>query len=304
MLHTHSLIAQERADALLARWHALKATHAHLHDPDAARLLGVPEAALFTARVGRGTTELTPDLPSILAPAEAWRRAFVVNRTAFGVAIHLLRAFQCRAAGTTLHIAAEEQSMVLDTARARRCFYVDDDGEHGRVIGLAWFDATGTCLGKLLLRSKIGQDEARPHILQHALPDQVADNPFHAQETVTSAADLHHGADSPGWTSVEPATAERSYIDLVLRYAEQGSGGCLGFTGPGIHSTYTGVLTKTAQDLPWLHASSDDIKLHLRPVQAVTALATTTADAITGIRLAGSDGTAISVERRDTQVAS
>lgn len=303
MPHPTLLTEQQRADALLARWHALKATHAHLHDPDAARLLGVPEAALFTSRIGRGTLELNPDLRAVLAPAAAWRRLFVVNRTAFGVAIHLLRTFQCHVSDTAVHLEAEGQSLVLDTTRTRRCFYVDDAGEHGRVVGLAWFDAAGTCLGKLLLRSKIGQDDALPHMLQRALPDQVADNPYAAQDATASAVASGGSAHTPDWTPIAPADAGRSYVDLVRHCVDGGSGGRLDFSGPGIDSTYTGALTKTTQDGPWLHGSSDDIKLHLRPTQALAGLARCSAGETTAIRLVGADGTTISVAKRDTQVS-
>jgi hypothetical protein len=59
-------------DALRLAWADLVAGNAHLHGPEVAQRLGVPEAAMLAARIGHGATELVPDLAALLRPCGQW----------------------------------------------------------------------------------------------------------------------------------------------------------------------------------------------------------------------------------------
>lgn len=58
-------------DALRVAWADLVAQHPHLHGPEVALRLGVPEAAMIAARIGHGAVELVPDLSAVLACGRA-----------------------------------------------------------------------------------------------------------------------------------------------------------------------------------------------------------------------------------------
>ena len=55
-------------DQILDGWRNLVRTHDHLHLPQIAIHLGVPEAALVAARIGTGAVRLVPDLVRVLEP--------------------------------------------------------------------------------------------------------------------------------------------------------------------------------------------------------------------------------------------
>ena len=58
-------------DALLAAWRTLAEQHHHLHQPQAAAMLGVPEACLVAALCGQSATRLSgrpDDILSAIAP--------------------------------------------------------------------------------------------------------------------------------------------------------------------------------------------------------------------------------------------
>lgn len=260
------LSTRAHPDGLLEAWMALRSERPHTHDPEAAEILGVPEAALHASRVGRGVVALTTDLHNILAPVPTWRRVFVVNRTLFGVNIHSLKVEAvAQESANDIRLNDGCHDIRILTEGVHQCFYFEDQTEHGRSAGLAWFNRAGHVLGKLLLRSKEGQDEAKPHILKHLAAEQSRVFTAVAGAEVTAI-----GLAQPQSAGVDEAV--ETVHELLPDASESG---CLitaiGMHSQGMVSHYRAPLAKSNSAGPWVHASSVDFKCHLRLGAAVQA---------------------------------
>lgn len=239
-------------DDLFQAWMDLRQTRPHTHDQTAAELLGVPEAALHACRIGHGTLALNPDLPYVLMPISDWRRIYVINRTLFGVNIHSLRVSSMQhGPANTIRLHAPSHDIQIRTAELRYCFYVEDQTDHGRSAGIAWFDQAGDVLGKILLRSRQGLEIAKPYLLKHALTKQSRQFEPMAKPMQTVCPNSANSVQ----TQVE--TAKR----LLLNPHEQKT---LAMRSKGITSRYDIALFKTTESMPWIHTSAVELKCHLR----------------------------------------
>ncbi|MFZ4071772.1 MAG: ChuX/HutX family heme-like substrate-binding protein [Caulobacterales bacterium] len=255
MQTTSSLL--ENPDALLAAWRDLMAKHHHLHNPQAAMILGVPEAALIAARVGDGAMALQPDVGALLATASQWRRVLIAVRSAAGVWLGFdhIDGFEARD-----WITLQGQSFITAKLRAdavaHAFWFEDEDDMHGRTQSLQLFDAAGRDVAKVLILHKSAAEEARARFQTLALPHQ------NRALTLTS----------PG-AAARPAPSQASHALFAFMRAldrfpddlifENGHADAAG--------TYRGPIESTSYDEMTAHAYAMSLKLHLRPMGVQTA---------------------------------
>jgi putative heme degradation protein len=164
---------RDNPDALLAAWRDLTAKHPHLHTPQAALMLGVPEAALIAARLGTGAIALQPDVGALLATASQWRRVLIAVRSAAGV---WLGFDHIDGVETQDWISLQGRSVITAKVRASAVahafWFEDEDDMHGRTQSLQLFNDAGRDVAKVLILHKSAAQDARTRFQGLALSRQ------------------------------------------------------------------------------------------------------------------------------------
>ncbi len=251
---------------LYARWRALLAEHHHLHGPEAAALLGVPEAALLASATGRGNRPLAGGLAEIIAPVAGWGRVLLAARNSLGVHLNVMAQAHVEATSDRLRLTDERHEVQLATAGVARIDLFEENDAHGRTLSLNWFDAAGHAIGRLFLLSKDGRAMAAPHLgrfqqrqpTAHWTPGSAESPPLllPAGEDTGCEAELAIGG-SP---------AERSaWAAAAVLCCDHPGGIELGMGGPGVAAQYRGPLGKVSHTPPVAHATDLLCKLHVRP---------------------------------------
>lgn len=251
---------------LYARWRALLAEHHHLHGPEAAALLRVPEAALLASATGRGNQPLAGALTDILAPVAGWGRVLLAARNALGVHLNVMAQACVEAAPGGLQLSGEQHEIRLATRGIARIDLFEENDAHGRTLSLNWFDAAGHAIGRLFLMSKEGREVAVPHLagFEQAQPADrwtpgVAEPPpLLLLEHATDWRELAQPAQGPMPDRSAWATA-------AILCCDHPGGMELGMAGPGVAAVYRGALGKVSHTPPAAHATDLLCKLHARP---------------------------------------
>lgn len=273
-MHTRPTpISPEESAVLLAdpprlyvRWRALLAEHHHLHGPDAAALLGVPEAALLASATGRGNRPLAGALADILAPVAGWGRVLLAARNALGVHLNVMAQARIEATPGGLQLSGEQHEIRLATSGIARIDLFEENDAHGRTLSLNWFDAAGHAIGRLFLMSKEGREVAGPHLAgfeqaqptDRWAPGAVEPPPLLLLERATDWRELAPPAGGPIPDRAAWATA-------AILCCDHPGGMELGMAGPGVAAVYRGSLGKVSHTPPAAHATDLLCKLHARP---------------------------------------
>lgn len=254
-------------DRLYAAWRHALHTNAHLHGPEAAALLGVPEAALLASATGRGNQALTGPLSELLAPVAQWGRVLVASRNGLGVKLDVLgrASFQALADGSLL-LEDELHHIHLGSEGLARIDLFEEEDGHGRTLSLNWFDAKGDAVGRLFLMSKSGREEALPWLQRFVLPSapahwQPGSQPLPKLLSLDAVelGELPAGASAAAWGTAAILSCDAA---PTMR---------LSLSGRGARSQYAGPLCKTLHTPPAAHATDLLCKLHARPFKAVLA---------------------------------
>lgn len=266
-------VSPEESSALLAdpprlyaRWRALLAEHHHLHGPEAAALLGVPEAALLASATGRGNQPLAGALADILAPVAGWGRVLLAARNALGVHLNVMASARVEATPGGLQLSGEQHEIRLATSGIARIDLFEENDAHGRTLSLNWFDAAGHAIGRLFLMSKEGREVAGPHLAgfeqaqptDRWTPGAVEPPPLLLLERATDGRELAPPAEGPMPDRSAWATA-------AILCCDHPGGMELGMAGPGVAAVYRGPLGKVSHTPPAAHATDLLCKLHARP---------------------------------------
>lgn len=248
--------------ALRQAWADLVAGHPHLHGPEVAARLGVPEAAMLAARVGHGAVELKPDLLGLLASCSHWGKVLLAARNRLGVALLIMDDPRFESSNGHITLQTRYHLAVLATQGVQRCYLFEERDHHGHTFSLNWFDAQGHVIGRLFLMSKSGREYALPVLRAMALPHQ---------RPVWQAG----MAQPPSVVSMSPEGLEGSAMNLkgatMAEWAEaavlacpQASQMCVTLDGRGLAVRYEGPLGKGLRTPGAVHASDAACKLHLR----------------------------------------
>jgi hypothetical protein len=254
------LLAQP--EELYAAWRQALRDNPHLHGPEAAARLRVPEAALMVSACGRGNTSLSGALAELLAPAAAWGRVLVASRNGLGVKLDVLgqaQAFLLDDGGVRLSDAHHD--IVLSAQGIARFELFEEEDGHGRTLSLNWFDGQGHVVGRLFLMSKSGREDALPHLMAFATAAQSRHWAPQALSTPPIAAWPDEAGEPLPGAAVEWARAAILACDAVPLMR-------LALSGRGARSVYTGPLSKTSSTPPAVHATDLLCKLHARPAGA------------------------------------
>lgn len=151
-------------DRLLAAWRALLGRHAHLHNPQAAAMLGVPEAALIAARVGCGATSLRPDVEALLAPVASWGRTLFAVGNPLGVSLAFSASGRVDSRDGAWIVSTASQVTRIDAGQVHHAFWFEDRDVHGRTHSVQLFDAEGDAVAKVFVFAKSRLAGVRAHL--------------------------------------------------------------------------------------------------------------------------------------------
>lgn len=259
-----------RADPerLLAEWRALIERMHHLHGPEAAAMLGVPEAALIASRVGTGAVALAPQLAKLVSSMPDWGKVLVAVRSDLGVALAILDGVVPATQEGALRIVSGHHDLALGTDAIGSCYLFEDHDAHGHTLSLNWFDGQGDVIGRIFLVSKSGWANARAQLEAFALPDQARSPPARAWATPAIVRHVRRPANGTAIATAEGAGELMTKAILALARIPSAR---LDLEGRGAALRYTGPLAKTSHTPPAVHATSEGCKLHARPLKAVAA---------------------------------
>ncbi len=258
--------------ALRAAWRELLARSPHLHGPEAAARLGVPEADLLASRIGDGVRELSADLPALLAPCADWGKLLVAARNRIGVALAILDDCTVVAGPDAVCIEAGGTAIRIDPAAASVAYLFEDHDAHGHTVSVNWFDSRGEAVGKLFLMSKSGRDRALPHLLAHAAPGASAERRAARGPAQPRPPTVRMRGEMRASRVVEGVDARMLGERAVLERS-WGAAWRVSMEAPGIGLDYTGPLARSSHTPPAVHANDERLKLHLRMGQAARARA-------------------------------
>jgi putative heme degradation protein len=265
--------------ALRQAWAELVTAHPHLHGPEAAARLGVPEAALLAARLGHGAVELQPDLPALLAPCGQWGKLLLAARNRLGVALLIMDDAQVSPTTAGLQLRTAQHVGEVAALGVHRCFFFEERDHHGHTFSLNWFDASGHVIGRLFLMSKSGREIALPHLMAHALPQAT---PFWTPGAAVALPLLPSAmpqgellpltgpqTEHPSAPLAADAQAIQTRAEAAVLHSADAPSMQLWFAGPGLAVRYQGPLAKVSRTAGAVHASDAACKLHLRMAACV-----------------------------------
>lgn len=254
-------------DALRQAWADLVAGNAHLHGPDVAQRLGVPEAAMLASRIGHGATELVPDLAALLRPCGQWGKLLLAARNRLGVALMVMDDPHVTVDDTTVTLRTPQHLGQIALLGVDRCFLFEERDHHGHTLSLNWFDAAGHVIGRLFLMSKSGREVALPHLQALVLPHQnplwqPGDSPVPSLQVLTDGGvPLLPG---PVAVLTGEANSARTLAERAVLACADVSVATVWLQGRGVAVRYHGPLPKAMRTPGAVHASDSACKLHLR----------------------------------------
>jgi hypothetical protein len=277
--------------ALRAAWTDLLSRSPHLHGPEAAARLGVPEADLLASRIGDGVEELAPDLPALLDGCDGWGKLLVAVRNGLGVALSIIDGCRASAGADGVVLVADGVAVRADASAASVAvaYLFEDHDAHGHTVSVNWFDARGDVVGRVFLMSKSGRERALPRLRRLASPGASAAQrrarsqdaprpPMQRGQAVLQA--------SRRVERVEPsAVGERAILDRSASSSWRVS-----IDGPGMALDYAGPLARSSHTPPAVHATDERIKLHLRMGAARALDAGRLDDGCAALRWSDEDG--------------
>ena len=257
-------------EQILTAWQGLIKRQPHLHGPQAAAALGVPEAALLASRIGSGAVALKPDLPALFASIATWGKVMVVARNRLGAMLNVMSA-QVRHDAEGLHLYSTAHAIRLDPDRACSCFLFENKDGHGDSVSINWFDARGDVLGRLLLLSRMERKRVLPVIMRFALDTQsrVFSPPSPAEKI--SSADVFPSLTPASYPAAEYHGALAVELAVSLLQARVGEKvTTVTMRQPGIEAVFVGRLSRSIPTASSLRIVGPGCKLHLRPDAART----------------------------------
>ncbi len=249
----------EDPNLLLSDWEDLLTSHAHLHPPEAARMLGVPEAALPACRIGSGAVRLQPNLPALLKPIQDWGRVLCAFSNAAGVHMPL--------GNVSLSVEPDHiglngkhmQSQIDPAAIADAYLFVDREESHGNTKSIQFFGGNGETILKVFVFHKTKFAEAEKHLLTYESDNQkrtIAPSPI--KQTPFDAHGVSCGTDP----DVEQGTEE---IHTAVSQLLQSAGSFeVELIADHARAIWKGHLSGARIDADMFHLHEPDIRSHLR----------------------------------------
>ncbi len=162
-----------------------------------------------------------------------------------------------------------------------------DQGD-GAAVRLSWFDRNDQCLGRVMLPSPSGRDQALLWLRQHGRPRTDACRRRRAAATVPMMLVPH-----PGFTLVDllvrgPAAA--AWASAAMLHLEHAAELRLDLGGTGAAVRYIGPLGAALHTPAGLQATGPQCSLSLQPEQAVAVSRVVNRDGVSGMLLEDAAG--------------
>lgn len=253
-------------DDLLAAWQHLLQTHHHLHAPEAARLLGVPEAALVASRIGSGAVRLMPDIAAVLRPVSAWGRVLCAFSNPCGVHMPLGAVSVAARGDGALRLSGPHMRAEIDAgAVADAYLFVDRDESHGNTRSVQFYDAAGAAILKVFIFHKTRFDAAEGHFAGLAANDQSRTHRAALPAARRYDARAVSLAEDPVAAPIEAMDMKSLLADaLSADPAETGGGFGIETVGDHARAVWRGRLSGVRLDERMLHLHETGLRSHLR----------------------------------------
>jgi len=255
-------------DALRQAIQDVKANNAHIHPPQIALQLGVPEACLVACEIeqdeGAQTVyRLRNDVVNLLSPITQWGRLLIVFSNASGVFMPLKTVEKCEVADSRLCFHSEDFSAFIDYSVITDGYFVClDDGVHGETRSLQFFDRFGAPVVKFYLFNQEKLSDAKRHFLTFKNVNQWRTAEFISDGSAEHNLGLNHAlshSHNEATSSIPPETH-----DDLSTLIEAGSLGQFEFFTSHAFSKWSGKMNKVSYDNGRLHIHSSSLRAHLR----------------------------------------
>ena len=278
------------ADRLLADWRELLATHHHLHAPEAAQLLGVPEAALLASRIGTGATRLKVDMSAILASISNWGRVLCAVSNASGVHMPLGRASLQRADDELLLSGEHMQAALNPAATTDAYLMLEHDENHGNSRSLQFFDAAGAPIVKIFIFHKGRFEDNYSDFMAMKSQDQSRQFTPTSVEVSMYASGARSVADDP-----DSETVQADMKTLIGDILEDNTFHDIEHFGAHSRVKWMGDVDGVRIDETMFHLHQSTLRSHLR-YAPVTQIARTRSGAIA---FSGENGRLLRIKKGD-----
>ncbi|MCZ4351203.1 hypothetical protein O4H61_01605 [Roseovarius aestuarii] len=280
-------------DEILAGWRALVATGAHVHLPQIAEHLKVPQAALLAARVGTGATRLQPDLAAVLRPIRDWHRVLLVASSELGVFMPMDHITNLTEDSTGLGLFGDTSSARIDPSLAHEVYiFEDNETGPGTSKSIQAFDGAGQSLLKVILFHKPSFRAALDWTAGFVHPDQSRKwRPATGGDAGGSSAIARNNkvAETGGQGGDMPPHAFAETLEHVRETGQQLE---IRARSPGVDVTWRGQLTKLRLVGPMVHLHEATLRAHLNLAKATAG---GTKDALTALFVPGQSVPALEI---------
>lgn len=248
-------------DDILAGWRALVATGAHVHLPQIAAHLQVPQAALLAARIGTGATRLQPDLVAVLRPIKQWHRVLLVASSDLGVFMPMDHVAEFHEDSTGVTLSGEALSTRIDPSLIHE-LYIFEDSETGPGTSksIQAFDGAGDPLLKVVMFHKPSFRAALDWTAGYTHPDQ-------SREWHPAPGTAHPGP-MPEPPTGDVAVDPLHFAETLEAARVNGQALTVRARGPGLDLAWHGELTKVRRDGAMVHLHEHTLRAHLNLAKA------------------------------------
>ena len=251
-------------EALRQDWEHLRASRPHLHNPEAARILGVPEAALIASRLGSGAIRLPVDPLEILTPIAEWRRVLVAVHNALGVSLALGQIGDVRQVGDAIRLTGDHLHTEFSAASVANAFwFVEVDENHGRTRSLQFSDASGQDIAKVFLFHKTAAAAAERRF--KALAEQIEQAAFTPVGAPDPGGLFTPDRELPGVVEQLPTPGPQAFRAVFDRLGALKAEVCIETFALRASQRFRGRVTHARIDEVMVHLHEPDIRMHLRP---------------------------------------
>ncbi|MDO6558498.1 ChuX/HutX family heme-like substrate-binding protein [Paraglaciecola chathamensis] len=261
-------------DALHEAIAALTSANPHMHPPQIALHLGVPEASLAACAISgepqSGAMRLKPKVNEILSTINGWGSVLCVFANEGGVFMPLGNVVLTDVTDTHLALKGEHlTAQIASQAISDVYLVIQQDKMHGNTRSLQFFDENGAMVLKVFIFHKVKFREAQKIFLALRSEDQRRTFiPFATQnqgECASNHIDSFRGGSVEAVSGFDKShAAELSRDETVDDAFKEGENAVINWHSQFAHARWSGSFDKLTSDENMLHIHSKTLRAHLR----------------------------------------
>lgn len=235
-------------------------------------------------------------LADLMAPVADWGHVMLTLRNGMAEIQGTLECAQGVAEGIDVwHLRGERQAAWLSERGIARIELTEpaepaassDEGDAG-AVSLSWYDRSDQCIGRVMLPSPSGRDQALLWLRQHGRPRTDACRRRRAAANVPMMFVPH-----PGFTLVDslargPTTA--AWASAAMLHLGHAAELRVDLSGPGAAVRHAGPLGAAVDTPAGFQATGPQCGLRLQPQQAVAVARVVDRDGVSGLLLDDASG--------------